>query len=70
MFMSKSEVPIWVSGFLQFFKLFVPFFFWVGGRGLYVYFSSIVVEITILRFRIRVLVLGFGFQNHEILVFD
>ena len=47
------------------------FFFFVLGRGgyLYVYFSSIAVEITILRCRIRVLVLGFECQNHKILVF-
>ena len=77
MFMSKSGGPIWVSGFLQFLKPFVLFsfrfllLFFLFGRGgyLYVYFSSIVVEITILRCRIRVLVLGFECQNHKILVF-
>ena len=68
-------------GFLVFFNsssylccfllmFFFFFFFWVGGKGLHIYFSSIVLEITILRFKIRVLVLGFGCQNPKFLVFD
>ena len=67
-------------GFLVFFNsssylccfllMFFFFFFWVGGKGLHIYFSSIVLEITILRFKIRVLVLGFGCQNPKFLVFD
>ena len=40
MFMSKSGVPIWVSGFLQFFKLFVLFSFWFLFLFLFLIFGA------------------------------
>ena len=74
--MSKSGVPIWISSFLQFFKLFVLFSFRVF-LFLFFYFMNLCFFLVCVFFfhccgnhNIEFLVLGFGCQNHEILVFD
>ena len=53
-----------VAGFLIYILGFLIFF------GMCIFFSSIVVEIAILRCGIRGLVSGFDCKNDEILVFD